>query len=339
VVKLPETFVVNKFYQYAGAPKHNRGTNVYQASCPICREGKSWLRKKRCYFVPLKNIIHCHNCGWHGNPINWIMQLQSCSLSDVLSESNNYDTIVIPTSDIKEKRVVVNYDLPCDCIDLENDDELNFYKDDVAVNQAVTVLKERNLLKAVNRPKKYYFTTTDFVHKNRIIIPFYDENNKIIFYQSRKVLNNDDRPKYLSKKNSERSVFNINNIIEDIPYVFITEGPFDCTFIKNGIALAGISERGSETFTERQKMQIKMFPLHEEIFVLDNQWNDSTSKRKSGDLIESGEKVFIWPKEYRKFKDINDVCVSYNLNEFPYKFILKNSFSGMVGKMKLSEIR
>jgi hypothetical protein len=339
VVKLPETYIVNKFYQYAGSPKHNRGTNVYQASCPICREGKSWLRKKRCYYIPTKNVIHCHNCGWHGNPVNWIMELQSCSLSDVLSESNNYDDIVIPINQAENNKKITNYELPCDCIDLENDDELNFYSNNSIVMQAVFTLNDRGLLTSINRPKKYYITLTDFVHKNRIIIPFYDENNKIIFYQSRKILNNDDRPRYLSKKNSERSIFNINNIIEDIPYVFITEGPFDCTFIRNGIALAGISESGSDTFTEKQKLQIQTFPLHEHIFVLDNQWNDATSKKKSKDLIEAGKSVFLWPKEYGKFKDINDVCVRYKLNEFPYKFILKNSFSGMVGKLKLSEIR
>lgn len=339
MIKLPENYIINKFYQYAGSPKHNKGSNVYQASCPICREGKSWLKKKRCYYIPSKNVIHCHNCGWHGNPVNWIMELESCSLSDVLKESNNYDTLILDQKENFKNKKPVSYDLPCDCIDLENQDELSFYGTNFAVKKAHSILEERNLLKAVNRPKKYYFTLTDFVHRNRIIIPFYDENNKIIFYQSRKVLDDDQKPKYLSKRNSERSLFNINNVREDIPYIFITEGPIDSTFVKNGIALAGISESGSDTFTERQQTQIQMFPLHEHIYVLDNQWNDSTSKNKTKCLIENGKRVFLWPKEYYKFKDLNDVCVKYKLNEFPYKFILKNSFSGMTGKIKLAEMK
>jgi hypothetical protein len=152
-------------------------------------------------------------------------------------------------------------------------------------------------------------------------------------------MDSDNKPKYLSKKNAERSIFNINNVSSDIPYVFITEGPLDSTFIRNGIALAGISDSSEGVYTEKQKNQMKLFPFHEEIFVLDNQWNDIASRKKTKVILDIGKKVFIWPKEYYKFKDINDVCMKYKLDEFPYKFILKNSYDGMTGKIKLSEIK
>lgn len=337
MVVLPEDFIISKFYQFAGSPKYNRSSNFYQGSCPMCREGKSWLKKQRCYYIVSKNIIHCHNCGWHGNPVNWIMELSGDSFSEVIGESKNYDTINIEDFS-KPKLKKISYDLPCDCIDLEDSEQLFFYKNNDIVKKTLDVLSERKLLSAINRPNKYYLSLNDFVHQNRLIIPFYDENNKIIFYQSRKILNDDSKPKYLSKKDSDRSLFNIHKIDPDIPYVFITEGPLDSTFIRNGIAVAGISESGSSVFTEKQKSQIKLFPLHELIYVLDNQWNDSTSKSKSKDLLDAGNKIFIWPKEYSKFKDLNEVCVAYNLNEFPYKFICKNSYRGLTGKMKLSEI-
>lgn len=337
MVVLPEDFIISKFYQFAGSPKHNKFSNFYQGSCPICREGTSWLKKQRCYYIVNKNIIHCHNCGWHGNPVNWIMELSGDSFSDVMRQSKNYDTINIDDFS-KPKFKKVTYDLPCDSIDLEDQEQVNFFKNEFAVKKAIEVLDKRKLLSAVNRPKKYYLSLNDFVHQNRLIIPFYDENDKIIFYQSRKILDDDHKPKYLSKKDSDRSIFNINRVDENIPYIFVTEGPIDSTFIKNGVALAGISESGSETFTERQKKQIKLFPLHEIVFVLDNQWNDSTSKNKSKALLDSGNKVFIWPKEYSQFKDINDICVAYNLNEIPYKFIYKHSYKGLTGKLKISEI-
>jgi hypothetical protein len=336
MVVLPEEFVVSKFYQYTGSPKYSRSSNLYQGSCPICREGKSWLKKQRCYYVVKKNIIHCHNCGWHGNPINWIMELSGDSFSEVLNESKNYDTINIEEfNSSRNDKKPLNYELPCDCIDLEDQEQLEFFHYEPAVKKALEILNERRLLSAINRPKKYYVTLNDFVHENRLIVPFYDENNKIVFYQSRKLLDYDQKAKYLSKKNAERSIFNVDKIDENIPYIFVTEGPLDSTFIRNGIALAGISDSGSETFTEKQKNQLKLFPLHEIIFVLDNQWNDSTSKKKSRALLDFGKKVFIWPKEYIKYKDINEVCMAYELDEFPYKFIYKHSFSGMTGKLTL----
>ena len=338
MVTLPEDFIVSKFYQYAGSPKYNRGSNFYQGSCPICREGTSWLKKQRCYYVVKKNIIHCHNCGWHGNPINWIMELSGDSFSKVMHDSQDYDTVDIDEFSNKPKIKKINYELPCDCIDLEDEDQLNFFANELVVKKATEVLRNRRLLTSVNRPKKYYATLNDPVHENRLIIPFYDENNKIIFYQSRKLLDNDKKAKYLSKKDSERSVFNVDRVDENIPYLFVTEGPLDSTFIRNGIALAGISESGSETFTEKQKTQLKLFPLHELIYVLDNQWNDQTAQKKSKALLDANEKVFIWPKEYRQFKDLNDVCMAYKLDEFPYKFIQKHSYTGMTGKMKISEI-
>jgi hypothetical protein len=338
VIVLPEEFIVSKFYQYGGSPKHNKGANTYQASCPICREGKSWLKKQRCYFIPKKNMIHCHNCGWTGNPVNWIMELSGDSFHEVLNESKDYDTVPIEKFQVKTNNKKTDYELPCDCIDLEDEEQLMFFSNEFYVKKALEVLNKRKLLTAINRPKKYYITLNDYVHQNRIIIPFYDETGKIIFYQSRKLSEVDQKPRYLSKKNAERSIFNIDKIQDKIPQVFITEGPLDATFVKNGIALAGISESSSEVFTEKQKKQLQLFPLHDHIFVLDNQWNDSASKKKTKYLLNSGKTVFLWPSEYKKFKDLNDVCIQYNLNEFPYKFILKNSYSGMTGLIKLAEI-
>lgn len=339
MVVLPENFVACKFFQYAGGAKQNRANGTYQGSCPICREGKSWLKKQRCYYLVDKNTIYCHNCGWKGNPINWIMELSGDGFKDVLNESKEYDNVDLEKFQEKKVKKKIDYELPCDCIDLEDDNQVEFFKDDYVVQKSLKILEDRRLLLAVNRPKKYYITLNDYVHKDRIIIPFYDENNKIVFYQSRKIVDTDNKPKYLSKKNAERSIFNMNNVSSEIPYLFITEGPLDSTFIRNGIALAGISDSSEGVFTEKQKNQMKLFPFHEQIYVLDNQWVDNASKKKTKVLLDSGKRVFIWSKEYAKFKDINDVCVRYKLNEFPYKFILKNSYEGMTGKIKLSEIK
>ena len=57
---LPEDYVSQKFYQLAGYVKHKRYNNVYEGGCPICREGKSWGRKRRLYYVAKQNYIYCH---------------------------------------------------------------------------------------------------------------------------------------------------------------------------------------------------------------------------------------------------------------------------------------
>ena len=93
MVSIPETFVVNKFFQFAGGVKHNRHQHTFNGSCPVCREGKSWLKKKRCYYIPKKNIICCHNCGWYSSPFEWIKEVGSYSNTDLIKEIKEDDSV------------------------------------------------------------------------------------------------------------------------------------------------------------------------------------------------------------------------------------------------------
>ena len=54
---IPQEYIVEKFYQYAGYPKYKKLTNVYEGGCPICREGKSWNKKRRLYYIVKEDHI------------------------------------------------------------------------------------------------------------------------------------------------------------------------------------------------------------------------------------------------------------------------------------------
>ena len=56
---IPEEYIIQKFYQHAGYPKFVKSTNTYMGGCPICREGKSWGRKSRLYYISKDNVICC----------------------------------------------------------------------------------------------------------------------------------------------------------------------------------------------------------------------------------------------------------------------------------------
>jgi len=112
---LPADYCVQKFYQYAGYPKFNRLTQTHQGSCPICREGKSWGRKKRCYFVLKDNIICCHNCGWFSAPLKWIETAGNMSYNEIIEESKTYDVLPLDLlSQEQEKPVIHVSKLPKD---------------------------------------------------------------------------------------------------------------------------------------------------------------------------------------------------------------------------------
>jgi len=203
------------------------------------------------------------------------------------------------------------------------------------------VIRNRRLDTAINRPPAMFISLLDKVHKNRLVIPFYNENNDIIFYQSRTILPSDSRvyPKYLSKVNSEKSLCGINNIDNELNFLFIFEVPIDSFFIKNGIAVAGIQENSSNTFTTLQNMQLQGLKLLDRIWVLDSQWLDLASRKKTEQLIKQGEAVFIWPEKIGKaFKDVNEMCVAKSIDSIPPNFIIKNSFTGLRAELAMVEI-
>jgi hypothetical protein len=101
--------------------------------------------------------------------------------------------------------------------------------------------------------------------------------------------------------------------------------------IQNGLCVAGIH------ITDKQKILLEQFFIYKRIWILDNQRIDLASKEKTQELIEDGEKVFIWPKEYKQ-KDFNEICCDLNINQISPKFILKNSFEKEIAMLKLKLI-
>ena len=215
--------------------------------------------------------------------------------------------------------------LPKDCINLTDENQVKYYNNNTIVQKALSFLERRRLLLAVNRPNNFYISLTDKVHKNRIVIPFYDDNGKIIHYQTRTILEVDEltKPRYLSKVNSDKTIFNIDKIDHNYDTIFVFEGPFNSCFVKNGVAIGGIQENSYQLYTARQQEQINKFPFHKIIWVLDSQWKDKAALNKTKKLLQLKEKVFLWPTELSKFKDFNDIMIAIKDNHISPEFIKK----------------
>ena len=341
---LPENYIIQKFYEYAGYVQYLKHNNTYNGCCPICHEGKSWGKKKRCFYIPDNDIIYCHNCGWSSNPLKWISHLSNKSYKEIFDECKNNDEYLPIYKENNETNLnkIDIPSLPGDCINLFDKHQIIFYKNEHILQLAISYLKNRLLYHAINKPNALYLCRKDFIHKNRIIIPFYDENNNIIYYQSRGILPEDlkNKPKYLSKTGGEKSIFGINNIDNKNENIFIFEGPIDSFFTKNGIAVGGIQENSIHNFNNKQQEQIESLTLFNKIWVVDSQWKDNAAYNKTKLLLQNNENVFIWPKEYGiKYKDFNDICIDKQIYEIPNSFILKNTYKGIQGLIKLGEIK
>ena len=73
--------------------------------------------------------------------------------------------------------------------------------------------------------------------------------------------------------------------------------------------------------------------------MLDSQWQDKASKNKTSILLDSGHRVFIWPKKLgQKYKDFNNIAMGLKTNNIPTTFIDEHSHSGLKGKVIMSQI-
>ena len=327
---LPQDYVIQALYSYCKRPVYKKYQRVYNAECCVCGEGNSTGRKRRLFYFPNDRYFYCFNCSRSWSELNWIHEISKKSIHEILKETRDF----VPNSEIKAKvqkqnEAVKHIEIPSipdDAIDICDSKQVEFYKDDKLVKKIIDYCQNRRLFTAVNKSKSLYVSFKDKVHKNRLIIPFYGESGKIECYQSR-TLDGDTYPKYLTKY-GEKNMYGENNIDNSIPYIFIFEGPIDAMFVKNAVAVGGSS------MTDKQEAFIKKCFDKEIIYVYDNDKNNKEMSKKIKNLIKQNKKLFVWPKEFKKFKDVNEICCNLHLDELPYKFIVQNSYSGIEALMK-----
>jgi DNA primase len=318
-VNIPDTYILNKFYTHAYEPSYRKGDGIYNAGCPVCKEGKSLGKKKRLFFYPQTKSFYCFNCGKSWSAFNWLLDVTRMSKEELRAEIiTNGSAREINFEDLMPKSKTKNeFPLPKDSINLKDKIQLSYHQNNKIIQKALDYITHRNLENAINAPDTFFISLKDPVHKNRLGIPFYDRNNKIVFYQTRCL--DESYPKYLSKINADKSLFNIHKINTSIDSIFLLEGPVDAMFIKNGVAVAGLN------LTTNQQKQLTEFPLHQKIWILDNPKIDNTSREKIKDLLLQREKVFKWPED-KPYKDLNEWAIKENLLEIDFNYILKNLY-------------
>ncbi|MDD4109965.1 MAG: hypothetical protein PHS54_00265 [Clostridia bacterium] len=311
-----------------------KSSNVYNFECPVCNEGKSSGKKRRGFFFVSENYFHCQNCQRSWSVSDWIMEVEGITFKQLLKEASEHDNTFSEIINKQTSSVVKakQYSLPYDSINLNDPLQLQYYKDNKEIQFCLKYIKERRLNTAINRPKNFYISLSDRIYRNRLCIPFYDINGKIIYYQARALHEKDSEvAKYLSKQ-GEKSLYGINNITSSIEYIFIFEGPIDSMFCQNGTAACGLS------LTEKQKDQLDKYRLYEKIWVLDNQLDNLEVCEKYNEIIDRGERIFFWPEEFKEYKDVNEICVATGKDYIPYKLFVKYSLNGMAAKLKLAEL-
>ena len=102
--------------------------------------------------------------------------------------------------------------------------------------------------------------------------------------------------------------------------VYIVEGPFDSTFVKNSVALCG---------SDGDVVNLKG---GKKVYVYDNEPRNKEIVRRVKQRIDGGESVIIWP-HYISEKDINDMVLGgHNVQSV----LELNTYSGLEAKLKFN---
>ena len=294
--------------------------NLYNFRCPICGDSQKNKNKTRGYIYQVKNNTNfkCHNCG--------------ASMS-----FNNFVKTVDPTlhkqytlEKFKEGHTGRNFVVEAPKLEFTKP----VFKKSINLPKASSdpVAKEYLVNRKID-PDKFYFAdkfmewtntqkrTFDTITRDesRIVIPMYDCDKNLIGFQGRAL--GKSFTKYITVMLDEEApkVYGLDSIDKTSP-VYITEGPFDSTFIRNSIAMCGADA------------DISSWGISNPVWVYDNEPRNREIVERIRKTIDTGDSIVIWPTNIEQ-KDINDMVLA---GHDVMSMLELNTYSGLQAKIKFN---
>lgn len=298
-------------------------SNLYNFRCPICGDSKKNKNKARGYMYQVKSNTNfkCHNCGINISFNNFLKQidleLHKQYIFEKFKEGKTGKNFVVEEPKFNFEQPDFSHKIQK--LDLPKASEVKIAKDYLEnrkLNPENFYYAEK--FKEWTNTQKKIFDEIKY-EESRIIIPLYNFNNEIIGFQGRAL--NSKSVKYITVMLSDDypKIYGLNKIQKN-KIVYVTEGPFDSTFIGNSIAMCGAD------------VDIRSLGLNNVVWIYDNEPRNMEIHSRISNLINRGEKVVIWPSSVKQ-KDINDMVLS-GLDV--QSVIESNTYSGLEAKLKFT---
>ena len=293
--------------------------DLYNFRCPICGDSQKHRNKARGYLYAVKADMNfrCHNCGASMTFSNFLKEIDPVIHKQYVFErfkgnKTGRGTVVEePKFNFEAPQFKPKLDLPKAS---ENPDAKK-YLEDRKLNPDKFYYTDK--FKAWSNSQKQTFDSVKY-DEPRIIIPLFYKNT-LVGFQGRSlgpskvkyitVMINDDAPK----------IYGLDQIRGGAP-VFVTEGPFDSTFIRNSIAMCGADG------------DVGKWGVSTPVWVYDNEPRNREIVRRIEDTINRGAKVVIWPSNIHE-KDINDMVLA---GHDVQSVVESNVYSGLKAKLQFN---
>ena len=292
-------------------------SDLYNFRCPICGDSKKNKTKTRGYLYTIKADVNfrCHNCGASMTFSNFLKEIDPVVHKQYVFErfkqgSTGRGTVV--------EEPVFKFEAPT-------------FKSSIDLPLASTVDVSRIYLeKRKLDPTKFYYAerfveyvnshkqSLDVKEHPRIIIPLYYEKN-LVGVQGRAL--NSNSVKYITTifYDEAPKIYGLDNIRRDAP-VFVTEGPFDSTFLLNSIAMCGADG------------DVRKWGVSTPVWVYDNEPRSKEITERISSAIARGDSVVIWPTNIEE-KDINDMILA---GHDVQSIVESNTYSGLEANLQFT---
>ena len=294
--------------------------NLYNFRCPLCGDSQKHKNKARGYFYQVKTNTNykCHNCGASMSFNNFLKKIDGVLHGKYTMEKfkSGFTGKNFPAEEPKfefEKPVFESkIDLPL-CSEVTS---ARTYLESRALDPTLFYYAER-FCEFVNSYKPTFPSNSK--EEPRIVIPLYYKK-ELIGFQGRSL--GPSSVKYITTilQDDAPKIYGLDNLRGGTP-VYITEGPFDSSFVPNSIALCGADG------------DVGKWGVSDPIWVYDNEPRNREIVRRISDTIDRGEKVVIWPSNMWE-KDINDMVVNGHM---VMDLLESNTYSGLEAKVKFTE--
>ena len=294
--------------------------DLYNFRCPICGDSKKSKSKTRGYFYAINSNVNfrCHNCGASMSFNNFLKQIDPVLQKQYTMEkfkeghSGGRNFVVEePKFTFEPPKFKPKLDLP----KASENSAAKKYLENRKLNPDKFYYTDK--FKAWSNSQKQTFDSVKY-DEPRIIIPLFYKNT-FVGFQGRSlgpskvkyitVMINDDAPK----------IYGLDQIRRGAP-VYITEGPFDSTFLLNSIAMCGADG------------DVGKWGVSTPVWVYDNEPRSKEITTRISSTIDRGESVVIWPSSIHE-KDINDMVLA---GHDVQSVVESNVYSGLKAKLQFN---
>jgi len=301
--------------------------NLYNFRCPICGDSQKNKNKARGYLYRVKNNTNfkCHNCGLNISFNNFLKDIDPETHREYIFEkfkeghtgknyvTENPEDVFKSVGDSKPVfKQKTKIDLP-DAFDVSVSKR---YLHDRAIFSGEFYYAE-NFKEFVNTIKPQSFESAKYGER-RIVIPLY-HGERLVGVQGRALSSNPI--KYLTIMLDEEApkIYGLDKVKKDAP-VYVTEGPFDSTFLCNSIAMCGAD------------CDVVAWGISNPVWVYDNEPRNKEIVSRIQRTIDKGDSLVIWPSNIRE-KDINDMVLA---GHHVQQLVESNTHSGLEAKLKFN---